>query len=48
MNARSEENTVIAIAASFGFLKFGRFSAEYRALFGALPSATLRRTRSLP
>ncbi len=30
-------------AAKWGFLHFGRFSSEYRALFGELPSDTLKR-----
>jgi len=32
-------------AARWGFLHFGRFAQEYRALFGELPSETLRRSR---
>jgi AraC family ethanolamine operon transcriptional activator len=35
--------TVTQIAMTFGFYQLGRFSAEYRALFGELPSATLTR-----
>lgn len=34
------------IAAKWGFLHFGRFSSEYRALFGELPSETLKRKPS--
>ena len=33
--------TVTDIATRFGFWQFGRFSTEYRALFGEAPSATL-------
>ena len=32
-------------AARWGFLHFGRFAQEYRALFGELPSETLRRSQ---
>jgi AraC family ethanolamine operon transcriptional activator len=35
--------TVAQIAMTFGFYQLGRFSAEYRLLFGELPSATLTR-----
>ncbi|HEY0877135.1 MAG TPA: helix-turn-helix domain-containing protein, partial [Zeimonas sp.] len=33
---------VTDVALSVGYAHFGRFSAEYRARFGELPSATLR------
>jgi AraC-like DNA-binding protein len=35
--------TVSEIAANHGFLEFGRFSVQYRALFGESPSVSLRR-----
>ena len=35
--------TVTDIATEFGFWELGRFSVEYRALFGEPPSASLRR-----
>ena len=38
--------TVTAIALANGFSQLGRFAAEYRAIFGETPSATLRRSRS--
>lgn len=37
--------TVTAIALASGFNQLGRFAAEYRAIFGEAPSATLRRSR---
>ena len=34
---------VTEIATSFGFVELGRFSVEYRELFGESPSRTLQR-----
>jgi AraC-like DNA-binding protein len=33
------------IAARFGFAQFGRFSVDYKALFGESPSVTLARAK---
>jgi AraC-like DNA-binding protein len=41
----SEDTSVAREAARWGFLHFGRFSSEYRAKFGELPSQTLRQAR---
>ncbi len=40
--ADAATTSVTAIAADFGFWNFGRFSIEYKALFGESPSRTLR------
>jgi AraC-like DNA-binding protein len=37
--------TVTEIAMHYGFFELGRFSVEYRMLFGESPSMTLRRSR---
>lgn len=37
--------TVTEIAARWGFLQFGRFSAQYRERFGEFPSETIKRAR---
>jgi transcriptional regulator GlxA family with amidase domain len=36
--------TVTSVAMQFGFLELGRFSVEYREVFGERPSDTLRRS----
>lgn len=41
-----EATTVTNAAAHWGFVHFGRFSNEYRAHFGELPSETLRQSRN--
>jgi AraC-like DNA-binding protein len=38
-------STVTEIAMHYGFFELGRFSVEYRMLFGESPSVTLRRSR---
>ena len=41
----AEQTSVSGVASRWGFLHFGRFSGEYRQMFGELPSETLRRAR---
>jgi AraC-like DNA-binding protein len=41
----TETTSVSGEAARWGFLHFGRFSNEYRSLYGELPSETIRRAR---
>ena len=43
----TEDTSVSREAARWGFLHFGRFSSEYRAQYGELPSETLRRARKM-
>jgi AraC family ethanolamine operon transcriptional activator len=37
--------TVSGVASEYDFRQLGRFSAEYRKVYGELPSVTLRRQR---
>jgi AraC family ethanolamine operon transcriptional activator len=41
--ARSGITTVTDVAMNHGFFQLGRFSADYRRVFGELPSETLGR-----
>lgn len=41
-----EETSVSSEASRWGFLHFGRFSGEYREIYGELPSQTLHRARN--
>jgi AraC family ethanolamine operon transcriptional activator len=44
---RRGEGPVTVVATDLGLFHFGRFAAEYRAMFGEPPSETLRRARGL-
>jgi len=44
MSARSPSANVTETAIHFGFLQLGRFSVEYREMFGESPSETLRQS----
>lgn len=44
LHADPARATVTTVATNQGFWELGRFSVEYRALFGEAPSVTLRRT----
>ena len=46
--ADSTQSTVTAIAVEHGFWELGRFSVQYRRLFGESPSETLRRPADEP
>jgi AraC family transcriptional regulator, ethanolamine operon transcriptional activator len=45
-SAHSEEHTVTNVATFHGFFELGRFSGEYKALFGEAPSQTLYKARA--
>lgn len=47
-HAGSAQSTVTTIATEHGFGELGRFSVQYRKLFGELPSETLRRAPDEP
>ena len=47
-SADTERKTVTDIASDYGFWEFGRFSVDYRSLFGESPSTALRRTTGSP
>ena len=43
LGADAQATTVTTIATDLGFWELGRFSVDYRMLFGESPSASLRR-----
>jgi AraC-like DNA-binding protein len=43
MKSAADRTTVAAVAAKFGFFDLGRFAGRYLAMFGELPSESLRR-----
>ncbi|KAA0254488.1 helix-turn-helix domain-containing protein [Acidobacteria bacterium ACD] len=45
LGGADSDQSVAAIATRFGFRHMGQLAADYRALFGEAPSATLRRSR---
>ena len=45
LSADADRVTVTEIATGFGFVELGRFSVEYRRIFGESPSKTLSRER---
>jgi AraC-like DNA-binding protein len=47
LSARGQLVTVTEIATDFGFGELGRFSVEYRKVFGESPSQTLHPARLL-
>jgi AraC-like DNA-binding protein len=47
MSADSGSATVTEIATTFGFAELGRFSVEYRKVYGESPSETLCRTAAM-
>lgn len=44
----AESSTITGIAARWGFTELGRFSVEYKRLYGESPGATLKRRKTAP